>query len=313
MAGIASVLSGDGDGEEEGGGGLESADVVRSLDKMKALLKDQPIEIQTQFAAMEIHEARAWLQGTHRGNGGGNVSGNGVKSLVDAFARLLKRHGHRCIKEAELRQADWGTDPTPLVRLLQSTTRAQLPRGKDGKAGKGGKGVKGVKGGKSGDKGGKRGKSGGTAAAAGGNHQGRGKPGSKLKAYLASHPHLGCCARRLLVWAIKRARSGVHRREMGKSLQVEAHSIVKRAFRALGRALALEGTLPDFDLVYFLTYDELGRVCRMRGTGTPLTEGQTRTLVKSALQRRRLLPRQEAMHFDDLGQVSRCRKPSFLV
>ena len=119
------------------------------------------------------------------GSGSGNVSGNGVKSLVDAFARLLKRHGHRCIKEAELRQADWGTDPTPLVRLLQSTTRAQLPRGKDGKAGKGGKGVKGVKGAKSGDKGGKRGKSGGTAAAAGGNHQGRGKPGSKLKAVFA--------------------------------------------------------------------------------------------------------------------------------
>jgi pyruvate,water dikinase len=211
----------------------------------------------------------------------------------------LKRHGHRCIKEAELRQVDWGTDPTPLVRLLQSTTRAQLPRGKDGKAGKGGKGAKG-------------GKRGDTAAASGGNLQGRGKPGSKLKAYLASHPHLGCCARRLLVWAIKRARSGVHRREMGKSLQVEAHSIVKRAFRALGRALALEGTLPDFDLVYFLTYDELGRVCRMRGTGTPLTEGLTRTLVKSALQRRRLLPRQEAMHFDDLGQVSRRRIPSFL-
>ena len=40
---------------------------------------------------------------------------------------------------------------------------------------------------------------------------------------------------------------------MGKSLQVEAHSIVKRAYRALGRTLAREGVIPDFDLVYFFT------------------------------------------------------------
>ncbi len=35
------------------------------------------------------------------------------------FRRFLRNHGHRCVREAELRESDWESDPESLIRLLQ--------------------------------------------------------------------------------------------------------------------------------------------------------------------------------------------------
>ncbi|GFT08658.1 putative phosphoenolpyruvate synthase, partial [Nephila pilipes] len=50
------------------------------------------------------------------------------------FQQFLKRHGHRCLKEFDVRSVTWGMDPKLLVRLLQNlvtTTKEDLKKDDD--------------------------------------------------------------------------------------------------------------------------------------------------------------------------------------
>jgi hypothetical protein len=42
------------------------------------------------------------------------------------FAELIARHGHRCVREAEMREKDWCEDPVPLIKMLQSSVKAGM-------------------------------------------------------------------------------------------------------------------------------------------------------------------------------------------
>lgn len=59
-------------------------------------------------------------------------------------------------------------------------------------------------------------------------------------------------------------REGVRAREAAKSKLVLVTSRFKAAYRALGARLVEESLLPDADLVYFLTHEEVGTLVRMR-------------------------------------------------
>ena len=118
-------------------------------------------------------------------------------------------------------------------------------------------------------------------------------------------------------------RAGVARRELGKSLQVKLHSIVKRAVRDLATALEREGRLLEADLAYFLSREELRSLCGIRGTVVPQQQWAGEGLEdiassargarmipvdpelsgvmnRRALQRRRLQPALEKQRFKDV-------------
>jgi pyruvate,water dikinase len=61
--------------------------------------------------------ARTWLDSRDASDAG------------DEFRRYIGRHGHRAVRELELRQKGWAVDAAPLIASLQSGLRARLQHG----------------------------------------------------------------------------------------------------------------------------------------------------------------------------------------
>ena len=101
---VASVLSGATD--------VESADIATGAERiLEALL--EPVEAGTGFAEMKVDEAIAWLEGDASGESGRR------------FRAYLDRHGHRSLRELDIRQPEWRHDPSPIVRSLQTQVRGR--------------------------------------------------------------------------------------------------------------------------------------------------------------------------------------------
>ena len=85
---------------------VESADAVRALQRLGESLTDHPRA--DAFGRMSVNDALAWLH-------------DEVGPDLSAF---LDRHGHRCVREAELRTRPWREDPDAWVPLLQAVVAA---------------------------------------------------------------------------------------------------------------------------------------------------------------------------------------------
>lgn len=88
---------------------------------------------------------------------------------------------------------------------------------------------------------------------------------------------------------IDRARSGAWHREYTKSRVVKVIAEYKKLFRILADKLVEKGIIPDADLIFFVTKEEIGELIK-----------GNRNLVKKAMKRRRLYPLQCAMKFDEV-------------
>ncbi|MEM1417072.1 MAG: PEP/pyruvate-binding domain-containing protein [Myxococcota bacterium] len=179
---------------------VESADAVSALSRLGRELRDHP-DVRS-FTAAGVPEALAWLRREAPG-------------AVDAF---VMRHGHRCLREAELRTRPWRDDPEAWVPTLQ--------------------------------------------AVAGQASEARDEAPVEVDALLEG---LAPSARRTLRFALPRARRGVVLRERSKSALIAFQDHLKRGYRRLGERLAATGALPDGDLVYFFTHEELARVVAGEG------------------------------------------------
>jgi phosphohistidine swiveling domain-containing protein len=212
-----------------GAGGVESADLLRQLEGVALRIvvrREQAVAFRGRTPA----EALAWLRGADAGEAG------------RAFADFLAAHGHRAIRELELRQAGWADDPLPLVVSLQAMVGARLA----------------------------------------------GRPGRPLHA--TPPPPPGVDLNAAVRYFGRFARNAIRRREATKSLLVEVTDRFKRAYRRLSEQLVREGRLPDADLVFFLTHEELGRLAACR-------DG---SLAERAALRRRVHELQEALEFPDV-------------
>jgi pyruvate,water dikinase len=117
---LASVLSGgaaprDADHAEVArllaeAGDVESADIVAGAERIHDRIRAHP-DGWPRFVETTPEAALAWLQSAESGDAGRE------------FDRYLARHGHRAIKELELRQAEWATDPIPLIKSIQVPLR----------------------------------------------------------------------------------------------------------------------------------------------------------------------------------------------
>jgi pyruvate,water dikinase len=92
---------------------IESANVVISLDKIAEMLANYP-QIQEQFLDASYDQAIQF------------ISNSGPEEIVEEWNELMARHGHRCIREAEMRELEWAVEPTHLIESLKSKTRLFL-------------------------------------------------------------------------------------------------------------------------------------------------------------------------------------------
>lgn len=92
---------------------VESTDIAEGIERVIDRLAKIP-GAEEGFAHAERDVALAWLCSNDAGEAG------------DEFGRYLDRHGHRAVRELELRQKEWAVDPTPLIESLQSGLRARL-------------------------------------------------------------------------------------------------------------------------------------------------------------------------------------------
>ena len=85
---------------------IESADILSRLQEMAVLIKGQAPEA----AGFQADELLAYIKGHPE---------------IDAkYQDFLARHGHRCIKEAELRNKPWKEDEMPLMNYLSSIVKS---------------------------------------------------------------------------------------------------------------------------------------------------------------------------------------------
>ena len=224
-AAVAALLAGA--KSQTSGAAASSIGVADALDKLGALIAAEPASAE-RFVRMPADQALAWLKGPSSG------------AVGKAFDSFLAAHGHRCIRELELRERDWQEDPLPLVRSLQLIVMA--PRTTQT----------------------------GWAREAG-----------------EALAELSWGGRRLIRWLLPTAQASVVVRERSKSFRVWLARQLKRGYVAFAQRLVAERRLPDVDLVFFFTHEELGR----------LAEGPDRALVRRAEHRRRLHPRKMAVEF----------------
>ena len=199
----------------------------QAIEKLTATIAADP-EAVAQLRALKVDAALAWLRK------------DAPPAIQKAFAEFLRDHGHRCVREVELRQPDWEEDPRPLVASLQRAVATPRKSGAPRK--------------------------------------------NEAEAFLQAMPAI---KRRLLLWLSAQSRDAVVLRERSKSHAVRILRKLRGAYLRLAALLVTAGRIPDADLIFFVTHDELSELAKDKSPG----------LVRKALHRRRLHAQKMALEF----------------
>lgn len=89
---------------------IESADAVKSLEYFSQQIRHHE-SFANRFVTVSPQDAVVLIQ---------NESPPGIRKIYQEF---LKRHGHRCVRESELRERPWEENQEHLVQLLQTKVR----------------------------------------------------------------------------------------------------------------------------------------------------------------------------------------------
>ncbi|MGB0589395.1 MAG: PEP/pyruvate-binding domain-containing protein [Myxococcota bacterium] len=92
---------------------VESLDLAAGVGEMAQVFRRDP-EVMSQLSQGSACETAEWLS-SYVGQSG------------EAWRDYMGRHGHRSLRELELRQAEWGYDPTPVIASVQVAVRAETP------------------------------------------------------------------------------------------------------------------------------------------------------------------------------------------
>jgi rifampicin phosphotransferase len=99
-----------------GAEGVESADVIAGAERIACHITASP-DGDERFTLADPEAALAWIRSP------------GAGEARTEFERYLRAHGHRAIKELELRQPEWSADPLPVIRSLQVALRQRGAQG----------------------------------------------------------------------------------------------------------------------------------------------------------------------------------------
>jgi len=181
-----------------------------------------------------------------------------VREHYDAF---MQKHGHRGIREMEVRNPSWRNDVRSFASSMRSVLATYNSLG--------------------------LGQSQSLSLSLG---QSTTEGGPRSWQSYADELFEGVHGPRHLryVRLLRNARKGVRYREYTKAMVVYALDQYKQAYARLAQLMTEAGLLPDADAIYFLLHDEIGQ----------LLQGD-QSLVKKALARRRLLPQQMDLRFPE--------------
>ncbi len=91
---------------------IESADAVKSLERLADQIRNER-ELAASFGKSSPEEAHLLIQcGTS-------------PEITRVFNIFLERHGHRCVRESELREKTWAENPVRLIQILQMKVRSE--------------------------------------------------------------------------------------------------------------------------------------------------------------------------------------------
>lgn len=88
-----------------------------------------------------------------------------------------------------------------------------------------------------------------------------------------------------------RCQTYVQLRERTKSLLIAYISEIRKAYYFLGENMQMQGYLPEYSLIFYLTHSEIGDVLREKS--------RCAQLINKAIRRRRLFPEWKKLHFDE--------------
>ncbi len=108
---------------------------------------------------------------------------------------------------------------------------------------------------------------------------------SELKTPLSSFKKL-LISKLLLPWS----RSGVGYREQSKDFMIWMNNKMRQVFWHLARQMVAEGIIPETDLFFYLTVDEIEKLCN--------GERDALILLKARL-RKRILPKMDKYKFEE--------------
>ena len=207
--------------------GIESADILSRLQELARRIKELAPEAPS-------FQAEALLAFIHR-----------QPEVERLYQDFLQHHGHRCIKEAELRNKPWREDEIPLMHYLSSIISSPMSLA-----------------------------------------HGEEKIDCRKAFSFIRNPLLKTAA---VIYAGK-ARQAVVDRESTKSRLIRVIDAFKTQYARLAGLLVKEQLLPDPDLIYFFTHEEIGR----------LMDGTAPQLLSQAIRRRKAFALQEELSFDDI-------------
>ncbi|GFY49866.1 uncharacterized phosphotransferase YvkC [Trichonephila inaurata madagascariensis] len=88
---------------------VESASIPQAMQEVAdQIVKDIGCK---KFSSMSVEDAEEWLK-------------TSTSQAGHKFRQFLEKHGHRCIKETDVRSITWGMNPKQLVKLLQNLAAA---------------------------------------------------------------------------------------------------------------------------------------------------------------------------------------------
>jgi phosphohistidine swiveling domain-containing protein len=88
-------------------GNVDGADAVNALEKLADTIRENN-EYKNKISNISNNEILEWLQSNESHDAG------------KFFNNFLTKHGHRCVKEAELREKDWAAEPAKLIEILKT-------------------------------------------------------------------------------------------------------------------------------------------------------------------------------------------------
>jgi phosphohistidine swiveling domain-containing protein len=96
-----------------GAEGVESYDIAAGIDRIVTALVEHDQQELDRLLGLDVVEAERFLR---------REASSAARSEFSAY---LERHGHRCVREVEMREKEWAEDPTPIVEAVLSGVRAK--------------------------------------------------------------------------------------------------------------------------------------------------------------------------------------------
>ena len=92
---------------------VESAEVIKSLDIISSILVKEK-KIKSSFIEANDKDSLEYLEK------------NGSEELINNWNKFISRHGHRCVREAEMFEKEWASDPRFIIESLKAKTTILL-------------------------------------------------------------------------------------------------------------------------------------------------------------------------------------------